>query len=321
MAKVVTIGGGTGTFVVLSGLKRIPQIELTALVSSSDDGGSTGHLRDAYGILPVGDARQALVALSENGTTLRELFTYRFAKGDVKGQNLGNLFLTALSDIKGSEQEALRVASRILRVRGKVIPSCATPTVLAVTLADGSTMRTEHAIDERDASRAPIQDAYLETPMPCDTDAKEALAQADAIILGPGDLYTSIIAALLPDGIKEAIATSPAKLIYVVNLFTKAGQSSGLSAKEHVALITRYAGRAPDCVVMHSSPLSKEALERYAKEGEEPVEDDLGNSGDIYRTDIASEQIVPPVPQDPLPRSLVRHDSDKLRAAIEPLLV
>lgn len=163
MANVVTIGGGTGTFVVLSGLKKIPGISLTAIVSSSDDGGSTGHLRDAYGILPVGDARQALVALSENGTTLRELFTYRFAKGDVKGQNLGNLFLTALADLKGSEQEALRVASRILRVKGRVIPSCATPTVLVADLEDGTTIRTEHVIDERDASRAPITRAYLET--------------------------------------------------------------------------------------------------------------------------------------------------------------
>src|SRR3989344_3177392 len=143
--RVVTIGGGTGTFVVLSGLRRVPGISLTAIVSSADDGGSTGRLRDAYGILPVGDARQALVALAEEDTLLRDLFTYRFSKGDVAGHNLGNLFITALADRLGSATAALDAASRILRIEGRVLSVSEHPATLVATLADGSVLAGEQA--------------------------------------------------------------------------------------------------------------------------------------------------------------------------------
>lgn len=321
MKRVVTIGGGTGTFVVLSGLKRIPDIALTALVSSADDGGSTGRLRDAYGILPVGDARQALVALAEDETSLRDLFNYRFAKGDIAGHNLGNLLLTALSERLGSEDLAMQEASRILRVKGSVSSTCSAPTTLVAELTDGTTLRGEHLIDERDASRPKIKRAYLEAPCSASPVSLSALKEADAIVLCPGDLYTSIAATLLADRIREAIASSRAKLICIVNLFTKAGQTTGFNAKAHVEELERYAGRKADHILIHANGGFEPAvLEKYAQEGEWPVSDDLGEDVRVIRAPLASVHTVPSVPEDPVPRSLIRHDSDKLRTTIEPLL-
>lgn len=156
--------------------------------------------------------------------------------------------------------------------------------------------------------------------MPADPEALEAIRNADAIIVGPGDLYTSLVASLLPTGLRDAIQASSAKLIFITNLFTKAGQSSGMSARAHVKAIETYAGRAPDVIILHEGEVSEEAARKYKEEGEEPVLDDLRDAPSVVRAKIASEHIVPPLPQDPLPRSLVRHDSDKLRAVIEPLL-
>ena len=256
--KIVTIGGGTGTFVVLSGLKRIPNASLTAVVSVLDDGGSTGRLRDAYGFLPPGDARQALVALAEdnNGSPLmRDLFNYRFSKGDIAGHTFGNLFLTALSALTGSEVRALEEASRILRVRGKVIPVSETPGTLVAKLANGETVVGEHAIDTRTPGRSPIVALHTKENVVASAEAKNAIKEADAIILGPGDLYASTLANFAVGGLTEAVQASKAKLIYVVNLFTKAGETDGYSAQKHVDEVTQYAGRKPDAVLIHFGEL------------------------------------------------------------------
>jgi uncharacterized cofD-like protein len=317
MKRVVTIGGGTGTFVLLSGLKRIPGLSLTAIVSSADDGGSTGRLRDAYGFLPLGDARQALVALADGESTLRDLFSYRFSKGDVKGHNLGNLFLTALTDLLGTDSAALQKASDILRVAGRVVPASEESAVLMARLADGSVLRGENAIDERDAERAAVSEVFFEKPVPFSAAAKEAIADADYILLGPGDLFTSTAAALLAEGMKEAVASSKADVIYVVNLFTKAGQTNGRTAKDHVTEVSKYAGRAPTHVLMHTNGgFEEDVLARYQEEGEFPIEDDLPQDESIMRTALASVHMVPPLPEDPVPRSLVRHDSGKLAEAL-----
>ncbi|MBX9765355.1 YvcK family protein, partial [Patescibacteria group bacterium] len=151
--KIVTIGGGTGTFVVLSGLKHVPNLRLTAIVSVLDDGGSTGRLRDAYGFLPPGDARQALVALADDDELIRKLFSYRFTKGDVAGHNLGNLLLTGLSDILGSGADAIAAASKTLRIKGTVLPVSVSPATLVAELEDGSILVGEHSIDERNPNR------------------------------------------------------------------------------------------------------------------------------------------------------------------------
>ncbi len=316
---IVTIGGGTGTFVVLSGLKNVPGVSLSAIVTTADDGGSTGHLRDAYGFLPVGDARQALVALAEEDTMLRELFAYRFEKGNVKGHTLGNLFLTALSDILGSESAAIAEASRILRVRGRVIPSTETPTVLVADLEDGTCVTGENAIGER-PDGAGIRSVKLEKPTPISTPAREAINAADVIILGPGNLYASTVAALLPQGMQEAIGASKARTLYVVNLFTKRGQTTGFSASDHVREVAKYAGRAPDEVIVHDGTFSEDVTSWYAKEGEAPVRDDLPQETNVHRAKIAAAHILKPIPGDPLRRSLMRHDPELLREAILPLI-
>jgi uncharacterized cofD-like protein len=321
MKKVVTIGGGTGTFVVLSALRRLGDLSLSAIVSSADDGGSTGRLRDAYGFLPLGDARQALVALAEDGAVMRDLFAYRFAKGDVKGHNLGNLFLTALTDLLGSDTEALREASKILRVDGCVIPASENPATLQATLLDGTVLLGEHHLDEHAPERAPIREITLHHMVDASPAALEAIQDADVIILGPGDLYASTIAPLLPSGIKEALTASPARLVYIVNLFTKSGQTGGMTAQEHIKELARYAGRVPDVVLIHKNGgFGEDVLQKYEREGESPVVDDLGDGEEIRRAPIASVHVVPPVPEDPVPRSLARHDPEKLAQALEPLL-
>lgn len=318
--NIVTMGGGTGTFTVLSGFRHTPEVFLTAIVSSADDGGSTGRLRDAYGILPPGDARQALVALAEEETMLRKLFTHRFAKGDIAGHNFGNLFLVALSDMLGSDALALEEASRILRINGRVLQVSERPARLLARLADGTTLAGEHAIDERVYARSPIAELSLVAEAIVAPSARDAIAEADLIVLGPGDLYTSTIATLLPAGVREALESSKAKLTYVVNLFTKAGQTDGYGARRHVEEVERYAGRALDAIVMSTDGFPEEALARYALEREAPVADDLGDDCRVIRRNLASITVVEPVPEDPVPRSLIRHDSEKLAAVLHDLL-
>lgn len=322
MVNIVTIGGGTGTFVVLSGLRRLLEVSLTAIVTAADDGGSTGHLRDAYGFLPAGDARQALVALAEDGNVLRDLFAYRFEKSAVAGHNLGNLFLTALTDLLGSDAAALEEASRILRIAGKVVTATGTPATLKATLEDGSIVVNEREIDERISGRSRIVELSLETPLPVSIVARTAIEEADLIILGPGDLYTSSIAALLPIGMKETIAGSKARLVYITNLFTKTGQTNGYTVSDHVREIARYAGREPDVIFVNQGGLSQELLDRYAQEEEYPPVDDLIDSdARVHRLPLVSVYEVPAVPGDPLSRSLVRHDPAKLAAAVGTLFV
>ncbi|MGB4076503.1 MAG: gluconeogenesis factor YvcK family protein [Minisyncoccia bacterium] len=319
--KVVTIGGGTGTFVVLSALRKLPTLTLTAIVSSADDGGSTGRLRDAYGFLPAGDARQALVALAEDGNVLRDLFAYRFTKSEVAGHNLGNLFLTALTDLLGSDSAALEEASKILRVCGKVIPATKIPATLIATLADGSTVRGENTLDEHTPGRPRITKLSYEVPTPASPAALEAVHDADILFLGPGDLYASSIAPLLAEGLKDAVKESKGKIVYIMNLFTKSGQTGGMRASDYLAEITRYAGKEPSHILLHANGgFADEVLQKYRQEGESPVEDDLGDDPRVHRASIASVHVVPPVLGDPVPRSLARHDPEKLSIALATLL-
>lgn len=320
MTKIVTIGGGTGTFVVLSGLRRLPDVSLSAVVTSADDGGSTGHLRDAYGFLPAGDARQALVALAEDGNVLRDLFAYRFTKSDVAGHNLGNLFLTALTDLLGSDAAALEEASRILRICGTVVPATEQAATLVATLEDGTIITGERAIDEPVPGRSRIALLAFENPADVSSSARLALEDADLIVIGPGDLYTSSIAALLPHGMKEAIMGSRARLVYIANLFTKRGQTEGYTVGDHVREIARYAGREPDIIFIHEHKLPETVLEKYAAEGDHQPEDDLPQTdARVCRLPLASLYEVPAIPGDPLQRSLMRHDSAKIAAAINAL--
>lgn len=322
MKNIVTIGGGTGTFVVLSGLRRLPDVSLTAVVSAADDGGSTGHLRDAYGFLPAGDARQALVALAEDGNVLRDLFAYRFTKSDIKGHNLGNLFITALTDLLGSDSAAIAEASRILRIQGQVLTATDMPTVLEAVLADGTVLRGEAQIDERKAGRSSITKLSLVDSPPVSEVARGAVAAADVIILGPGDLYTSTAATLLPIGMREAVRDSKAKLVYIANLFTKPGQTDGYTVSDHVREIAKYAGREPDHILVNVNGFTEDALKTYIRSGEVPLTDDLPQDDPrVYRSTFVSMHPLPAVENDPLPRSLIRHDSEKVASVLQTILI
>ena len=321
MKRIVTLGGGTGTFVVLTALRTLPEVSLTALVSGADDGGSAGHLRDAYGFLPAGDARQALVALAEDESVLRDLFAYRFGKGNIAGHNLGNLFLTALTDMLGSDTAAVEEASRILRICGRVLSVTETPATLVAHLENGDVLVGEHIIDAKEVGRSRIVSVTYQENTALTQSARTALLEADAIILGPGDLYTSTAAALLADGARDAIVESSAKLVYIVNLFSKAGQTDGMSATEQVGEITKYAGRAPDIIFLNTTDFAPDVLARYSEEGECPVPDSLPVGPHIVRADLASVHTVPALPNDPVPRSLVRHDSAKLAQALGALFI
>lgn len=320
--KVVTIGGGTGTFVVLSGLKRLPGIDLAAVVTVADSGGSTGRLRDAYGFLPIGDARQALVALAEdNGTSIiRSLFAHRFSKGDIAGHNFGNLFLTALTEMLGSDVVALEAASKILQIHGKVLPVSETAPTLVAELENGETIVGEHAIDKQVPGRPTIKLLRTEEPTQAYEGALKAIREADLIVLGPGDLYTSTLANLVVGGVQETIESSSAKLVYITNLFSKCGQTENYTASQCVKEITRYAGKEPDYLIVNSGVIPEKAITYYKQSHECPVIDDFGDNQKVMRGEFVSTTILEGDAADNLPRSLVRHDPYALAKTIEKLL-
>jgi uncharacterized cofD-like protein len=329
--KIVTIGGGTGTFTVLSGLKKYPpdMVDLTAIVTMADSGGSTGRLRDEFGYLPVGDVRMALAALSDisegERNVLRELFLYRFDKGEgLNGHNFGNLFLVALTDILGSEEKAIEYAGKVLRVPGRVLPVTALRTDLVARYTDGTVVKGESHIDEPEFSfeqEKKIEAVYLEPQVAATEKALRAIEQADCVVLGPGDLYTSIVPNLLVSGMQDALVNTSAKLVYVVNLMTKFGQTSGYSMQDHVREIARYAGRVPDVVIMNSTVFPEEILSLYEKEHEFPVVDMNEDIGcEIVRADIVAKEAVKRKSGDMLKRSLIRHDPRKLAEAVMSLL-
>jgi len=327
--RIVTIGGGTGTHTVLRGLKRYQdQVDLSAVVTMADSGGSTGRLRDEFGYLPVGDVRMALAALAsdidEHEELVRKLFLHRFSKGyGLNGHNVGNLLLVALTDILGSEEAAIRTAGKLLRVQGRVLPVATESTNLVATYSDGAEIIGEHEIDEPADDRYGhrIVDLSITPLVQAHSRAVSAIAEANLVALGPGDLYTSVLANVVVPGIETALRDTTAKLVYVINLMTKQGQTSGMGVTEHVAEITRYIGRQPDALLINTTKLPDNLLAAYAKNHEFPVvfnyeSDDM----QIIPADLlASEEVVTKA-GDTLKRSLIRHDSEKLARTIIKLL-
>lgn len=319
MKKVVTVGGGTGTFVVLSGLKKKEAIHLTAIVSVADDGGSTGRLRDAYGHLPPGDVRQALVALSEDETHLRALFSHRFEKGDVAGHNFGNLYITALTEHLGSGKVALEETKKLLRVRGDVIPVSERPAVLCAVYDDGTCIEGQWSIEAERQVRGPIRRLYLKDMCVASHDAVRALGDASLVVLGPGDIYTSTLANFVTDGLSRALATSTAKFAYIMNLFSTP-ESGRMTMTDYLRTVHTYVGRLPDIVLVNTAVPSKEAIEHYAREGQHLIIDDLGPEVPTIRGDFLSPEFVVRSSVDVIDRSLIRHDSDKLAEVLVTLL-
>lgn len=319
--NVVVIGGGTGSYTVLSGLKNYP-INITSIVTVADSGGSTGKLRDEFGYLPVGDFRMALVALAgneEEQALLRKLMLYRFEKGEIsglKGHNFGNLFLVGLAEALGSVEEALIAASKILNIKGRVLPITNTPVELVAEYVNGAVIRGETYIDEPPESHDKSQkiiNLYVEPKTPIGMEAMGAILEADLIVLGPGDLYTSILANLVIEGVGNAVKKSSATVVYISNLMTKFGQTHELSASQHVSEISKYLGKLPDYVICNVGDFPAEVLEHYSKQKEFPVVDDL-EEGDfkVVRAHLLSHEMQKKSSSDKLKRSLIRHNSDRL---------
>jgi|SRR3989344_651945 len=268
--RVVVIGGGTGVFAVLSGL-RSHSLNLTAIVSMADDGGSSGVLRDEFGILPPGDVRRALVALSTESGILRELFNYRFENGRLAGHSFGNIFLSALAKIKGDFASAVIEASRVLNIRGQVLPVTLDDVRLNAVLKGGEIIKGEANIDiPKTKIRAKIEKVWLSPEAKINVGAKEAILQADIIIIGPGDLYTSLIPNLLVLGVPEAIKKSKAKKVYVCNLMTKFGETDGFKAEDFTQEIEKYLGKnVLNYAVFNSRKPALNILAKYRREKSE----------------------------------------------------
>ncbi len=304
MKRFVVIGGGTGSYTVLRGLKDF-DIDIIAVVSMFDDGGSTGVLRDEHGILPPGDIRRALVALSSETEVMKSLFTHRFSDGkSLRGHSLGNLIFLGLRDIFGSDEEAIKQAARILKIQGTVLPVSLTDSRLHAVLENGTTIDGETNIDNpKHDSHQRIKKVYLSPPAVIYADTKRAIEWADVIIIGPGDLYTSIIPNLLVEGMKEAIARSRAKKMYVCNLMTKYGETHSFTASDHVKEIIAYSGIVPDYVICNNQSFPKELLVKYEEEQSYPVV--------VDREEIL--QLGTKIVESPLiGETLARHDSTKL---------
>ncbi len=317
--KIVCIGGGTGTFTVLSGLKKYP-VSLSAIVSMADSGGSNKVIRDEFGLLPTSDLRQCFVALAESKDDsekiLRELFIYRFHKGNgIEGMTFGNLFLAALSDIFNSQIEAIRKAHQILKIKGKIVPVTLNNSNLVAIYENNKKIIGEHLVDEpKHDGRLKIKKIYLEPKAKAYPEAIKNILAADLVIIGPGDLYTSLVANLVVGGIVDALEKTKAKIVYILNLMTKYGQTYNFSANDHIKALEEYIGKnCLDLVLLNSEPIPESIIKKYRKQKEIPVVDDLKNTSfEVIRRKLLSKKETKKIPGDILNRTLIRHDSEKL---------
>ena len=318
--RVVAIGGGTGLSTLLRGLRRYVSVpdspsaelqqisDLAAVVTVTDDGGSSGRLRKDFNMLPPGDLRNCMVALSAEEDLLARLFAYRFRSGNgLDGHNFGNLFVAALTDITGDFAHAIQLASKILATRGRIYPVTNANATLVAHMDDGSLVRGETNIT---ASHHRIAELVLDPPdaaaLP---ETLEAIERADLISVGPGSLYTSLITNLLVQGIPSAIADARGVRVFICNLMTQANESLGLSASEHIERIYEHT-RAPifDYAILNTAPFSPETLARYAAQNASPIENDIARIEALgvrcITGDFASEE------------SVVRHAPDRVTSAL-----
>ncbi|MEB3299551.1 MAG: gluconeogenesis factor YvcK family protein [Candidatus Sericytochromatia bacterium] len=271
--KLVAIGGGTGLASLLRGLK-VHSDHITAVVAMTDDGGSSGRLRSELGVLPPGDVRNCLLALAGEEKLMADLFAYRFETGGLGGHSFGNLFLTALSELTGDLEQAIQAASRVLAVRGQVLPATLAELTLAARLEDGTEVRGESAIS---ASASPVNRIWCEPHDPAALpEAIRAIREAEAIILGPGSLYTSIVPNLLIPEILSEIKHSKAPRIYICNVMTQPGETDGYSVADHVAALQAIGGRELFDWVLVNEELPHVLLEAYRAKGQNPVRLDRG---------------------------------------------
>ncbi len=312
--KVVVIGGGTGLPFVLEGMKKYSQ-DLTAIVTVTDSGRSSGQLRRDLGVLPPGDIRNCLIALSESERLLHDLFNYRFDKGTLDGMNLGNLFIAAMAKVTGSFEQALKQTSSILAIRGKVIPSTLRDIHICAELRDGSIVEEEFNV--RQPGKPDIKRVFLK-PAEAEAfgEAVDEILAGDLIVLGPGSLYTSIVSNLLVAGITQAIRKSRAKKIYVCNIVTQPGQTDGFDANRHVATIEKYLGEGVlDYVILNNGQPPFSILKRYEQDGAALVRPETYSG----RTQAIRDDVMENIKEKRVlweKQDLIRHDPDKLATVL-----
>lgn len=325
--KIVVFGGGTGTYTVLSGLKKYPNLDISVVVSMMDDGGSNRVIRDEFGLLPTSDLRQCIVALASNNSDkiLRKLFTYRYSSGTgISGMTFGNLFMAALTDLyNGDQKKAIKDTCDIFGVTGKIIPVTYEKTNLIATYSNGKQVLGEHAIDELGLTSDKIRITNLSVipEVKVNKEVLVAIKEADMIVLGPGDFYTSILPNIIIDSVSQAIKKSKAKLVYVVNLMTKFGQTTDYKASDFLSELDKYVGkdRVDYCLINNYYKLPNESFNKYKVEKAKIVEDDLIDKNlkvKIIRKNLVSTIIHEKSSSDKLTRSLIRHDPNALAKAI-----
>ncbi|HXM05826.1 MAG TPA: gluconeogenesis factor YvcK family protein, partial [Candidatus Acidoferrum sp.] len=300
------IGGGTGLSTLLRGLKRRTS-NLTAVVTVSDDGGSSGRLQKELGVLPPGDIRNCLVALADDEALVTDLFRFRFTEGEgLSGHSFGNLFLAAMSGVTGNFDRAIKESSRVLNIVGRVLPATLGVTRLCAELEDGSVVEGESSIS---LTALPIRRVFFDPPVvdPLD-EVIAAIREADAIVLGPGSLFTSILPNLLVRRVAHEIAASHAVKLYICNVMTQPGETDGMSAADHVRSLLDNAGeRVCDYVVVNNEAPSR-LLEAYALEGQVPVRADFERIMDLDVEPVAAGVISE--------TQTVRHDAERLAAVV-----
>lgn len=305
--RVVVVGGGTGLSTILSGIKLFTS-NIAAIVTVTDTGGSSGRLRDEMDVLPPGDIRNCLVALADAGPLIRDLFQYRFEMGEgLKGHSFGNLFITALSKVTGDFEKAIAESSKVLAIRGRVLPSTLEKVTLVGQFTDGTSLEGETNIT---GVSKPLRNISLK-PEDCKAcqEAIDALAIADLIILGPGSLYTSIIPNLLIKDIRDAVLNSDAYRVYICNAMTQPGETVGFSASDHLNVLLDHTDpRIVDACFVNTAPVPEPVLERYRKTGSVPVKPDIGRIRD-KGYEVVTGEILQIDGQ-------IRHDSEKIMKLI-----
>ncbi len=317
--KILAIGGGTGLPIALEGLKTYSE-NLTAIVTVTDSGRSSGVIREQYGILPPGDVRNCLVALSETEEQekdLYQLFQYRFNKGSLNGMSLGNLLMAALTDITGSFDQAIKKASKILTIKGKVLPSTLTSTHICAELKDGTVVEEE--LNVRAPRKAPIERVFLKSnDVECLPEAISEIEKADIIVIGPGSLYTSVISNLLVGGIKDALQRTKAVKIYLCNIVTQPGQTDNYTASDHIKAIIKYLGEGVlDYVLVNNNFPREEIIEKYRK-GDADI---VALDENLEKNNVAIEvtDLIENIEQKRVlweKQDLIRHDPEKLADSI-----
>ena len=317
--KIVAIGGGTGLPTILEGLRKYTK-NLSTISTVTDSGRSSGILRKEMNVLPPGDIRNCLIALSNSEKLMSDLFQYRFENGSLNGHSFGNLFIATLTKITGSFEKAIEETSRILKLTGKVLPSTFQNTNICAELEDGSIIEQEDNIIDRNNKevyiRSKIKKVFLNPEAVANPAAIKAIEQADLIILCPGSLFTSIITNLLVKGIPEAIQNSKAKKIYICNIMTQISQTHNYRASDHLKQVSNYVGQHPDFIILNTKLPPENIIESYEKENASLVENDIKAINKTFpQTKIIQEELIDEVSEKKLlweKKDLLRHNPDKI---------